>query len=105
MAISGHRNEASIRSYSANVSEQQTQRISECLTLATADGRAVDVNERPEIPLSPARSPILSDSDLPSTPNLNQIMNTVLSPVMSASTGVFKYNRVQGCTININVKK
>ena len=49
MAISGHRNEASIRSYSANVSEQQTQRTSECLTLATADLRAVDVNERPGI--------------------------------------------------------
>ena len=74
-------------------------------TVATADGRAVDVNERPEIPPSPARSPILSDSDLPSTPNLNQIMNTVLSPVMFTSTDVFKYNRFQGCTININVKK
>jgi hypothetical protein len=32
-------------------------------------------------------------------------MNTVLSPVMSTSTDVFKYNRFDGCTININVQK
>ncbi|CAB4021335.1 PREDICTED: uncharacterized protein LOC105327636 [Paramuricea clavata] len=105
MAISGHRNEASIRSYSAHVSEEQTRRISESLTLSTADDRAVDVYQRPATSASPARSPIRNDSDHPSTPNLNQIMNTVLSPVMSTSTDVFKYNRFDGCTININVQK
>ena len=106
MAISGHRNEASIRSYSANVSEEQRRRISESLTLPTVNDRAVEIYQRPEVPVSPARmSPMLSDSDLPSTPNLNQIMNTVLSSVMSTSTDVFKYNRFEGCTININVQK
>ena len=104
MAVSGHKNEASIRSYSSNVSEEQTRKISESLTLATA----ADINESaksPEVAESPLTSSLLDDSDLPSTPQLNQIMNTVLSPIMSNSRDIFKCNKFDGCTININIQQ
>ncbi|CAB4036648.1 PREDICTED: uncharacterized protein LOC105327636 [Paramuricea clavata] len=105
MAISGHQNEASIRSYSTSVSEEQTRRISTSLTLATArkDDDIYQSPLRSNLPAS--QSPLLSDSDLPSTPYLNQIMNTVLSRVMSAPTEIFKYTKFDGCTININIPK
>jgi hypothetical protein len=105
MAISGLQNEASIRSYSTSVSEEQTRRISTSLTLATAR-KDDDIYQSPLGSNSPAsQSLLLSDSDLPSTPYLNQIMNTVLSPVMSAPTEIFKYTKFDGCTININIPK
>lgn len=70
MAISGHKNEASIRSYSSNVSKEQTRKVPESLTLAAAG----DIYQGAR---TPERQTMVSlnDSDLPSTPQLNQIMD------------------------------
>ena len=99
MAISGHKKETSIRLYSSNVSEEQTRKISESLTLATD----ADIHQGARTPERPSTS-LLDDSDLPSTPQLNQIMNTVLSPIMSHSRDIFKCNKFDGCTVNINIQ-
>jgi hypothetical protein len=119
MAISGHKSEASIRSYSHDVSEDKSRDISASLTLATTNSKAVEVYQskstepsglHPQLfnnSIAPTHSSpsmdILSDLDLPSTPQLNHFINTVLSPSMS-STDILHNNNFHGCTININVK-
>jgi hypothetical protein len=117
MAISGHRSEASIRSYAQNVSEDQSRSISASLTRATNSAKDVEVYQSSTISnlqttslSSPTTSgpsnaiDILSDLDLPSTPQLNHFVNTVLSPKMS-STDIFHKNNFQGCTFNINLRQ
>ena len=100
MAISGHKSEASIRSYAQNVSEDQSRAISESLTSAASSTKAVEVYHSPKtsnLQATPLASPtlagpsntfyILPDLDLPTSPQLNQFVNSVLSPKMS-STGI-----------------
>lgn len=104
MAISGHKNEASIRSYSSSVSEDQSRNMSDALVIpmtANSAHNAVYQGDK-ERYTSPERFSMLEDCDIPSTPQLNQVMNTVLSPVLSKSKDVFRYNKFDGCTININ---
>ena len=116
MAISGHKSEASIRSYAQNVSEDQSRGISESLTRAASSTKAVEVYHSPKtsnLQTTPLASPtlprpsstmnILSDLDLPTSPQLNQF-NSVLSLKMS-STHIFHSNNFQGCTININLRQ
>lgn len=116
MAISGHKSEASIRSYAQNVSEDQSRGISESLTRAASSTKAVEVYHSPKtsnLQTTPLASPtlprpsstmnILSDLDLPTSPQLNQF-NSVLSPKMS-STDIFHSNNFQGCTINISLRQ
>ncbi|CAB3980028.1 hypothetical protein AC249_AIPGENE19185 [Paramuricea clavata] len=104
MAISGHKNEASIRSYSSNVSEDQSRDMSNALMLPmTNSADTVDTIPANESLTSPERSlALLDDIDIPSTPQLNQVMNTVLFPILSTSKDIFKNNTFEGCTININ---
>jgi hypothetical protein len=104
MAISGHKNEASIRSYSSNVSEDQSRDMSNALMLPmTNSADTVDTVPANESLTSPERSlALLDDIDVRSTPQLNQVMNTVLSPILSTSKDIFKNNKFEGCTININ---
>ena len=117
MAISGHKSEASIRSYAQNVSEDQSRAISESLTRAASSTKAVEVYHSPKtsnLQTTPLASPtlagpsntmdILSDLDLPASPQLNQFVNSVLSPKMS-STDLFHSNHFQGCTINISLRQ
>ena len=81
MAISGHKNEASIRSYAQNVLEDQSRGISESLTRAASSTKAVEVYHSPKtsnLQTTPLASPtlpcpsstmnILSDLDLPTSP-------------------------------------
>ena len=102
IAIWGHANEASIRSYSSNISEDQTRRMSESSTLARIDkgqsaGSVVVRNNS-----TPVAS-ILGDCDLLSTLRLSQLMNTVVSPIMSKDK--FKNNKFEECTINIIIQR
>jgi hypothetical protein len=80
MAISGHKNEASIRSYSSNISEDRSHEMSNALTIVTADQRPIKEAEG-----LPERFLPLEDINLPSTPLLNSVMNTVVSPVLIKS--------------------
>lgn len=97
MAISGHKNEASIRSYSSNISEDRSREMSYTLTTVTTDKRQTERAQE-----SPERFLPLEDIDIPSTPLLNTVMNTVVSPVLSHPKDLFRYNKFDGCTININ---
>ena len=104
MAISGHKNEASIRSYSSSVSEDQSRNMSDALAIPTTENSAQSAvyQGNKECYVSPEGFSVLKDCDIPSSPQLNQVMNTVLSPVLSTSKDVFRYNRFDGCTINIS---
>ena len=98
MAISGHKNEASIRSYLCTISEDRSREMSNALTIASTDKHPIEKAVR-----SPERFLPLEDIDLPSTPLLNSVVNTVVSPVLSQSKGIiFRYNKFDGCTINNN---
>ena len=97
MAISGHKNEASIRSYSCNISEDRSREMSNALTIPCTDKHPIK-----KAVGSPERFLLLEDIDLPSTPLLNSVLNTVVSPVLSQSKDIFRYSKFDGCTININ---
>ncbi len=90
MAISGHKNEASIRSYSSNVSENQGRNMSNSLSLSIADSHNDGNADGDDCsPTGVYKSPqpstsldLLQDMDIPSSPQLNQLMSTVFSPTM-----------------------
>ena len=42
MAVSGHKNEASIRSYPSNISEHRSREISNALTIVSTDQRPIE---------------------------------------------------------------
>ena len=110
MAISGHKNEASIRSYSSNVSEDQSRNMSNSLALPIAqsdtDGNAYGYDCSPtgvnKSPRSSTSMDFLQDVDVPPSPLLNQVMSTVMSPTITTSKDIFRFNKFDRCTININ---
>ena len=59
MAISGHKSEASIRSYAQNVSEDQSRGISKSLTHAASSTKAVEVCHSSNLQTTPLASPTL----------------------------------------------
>ena len=71
--------------------------MSNALTIVSTDQHPIEKAVTSPESLLPAE-----DIDLPSTPLLNSVMNTVVSPVLSQSKDVFRYNKFDGCTININ---
>ena len=71
--------------------------MSNVLTIVSTDQHPIE-----KVVASPERLLPAEDIDLPSTPLLNSVMNTVVSPVLSQSKDVFRYNKFDGCTINSN---
>jgi hypothetical protein len=78
MAVSGHKSEASIRSYSHTVSEEQTHNMSASLTVATNDEITDIIPQDSQLcSTSTTQSDVLAgmDFNLPSSQELNHIMN------------------------------
>ena len=110
MAISGNKNEASITSYSLNISEHQSRNTCNSLALPIAqrgtDGNAhcydcspagVNKSPRPSASLDS-----LQHIDVPPSPLLNKVRSTVMSPTLTTSKDIFRFNKFDRCTININ---
>ena len=107
MAVSGHKSEASIRSYSHTVSEEKSHEMSTTLHTVASNNDATDA--MPVIATPSTSSTAIDtlaplDLNLPSSPELHQILNTVFSPKMS-SPGFFKSNKFDGCTFNFNIRQ
>jgi hypothetical protein len=80
--------------------------MSASLTVATNDEITDIIPQDSQLcSTSTTQSDVLAgmDFNLPSSQELNHIMNTVLSPRMS-STDIFKGNTFDRCTINLNIK-
>lgn len=107
MAVSGHKSEASIRSYSHTVSEERSHEMSTTLQTVARNNDAQDALPVIGTPCtSSTEREVLAplDLNLPSSPDLNQILNTVFSPRMSSSD-IFKSNKFDGCTFNFNIRQ
>ena len=70
-----------------------------------ADGDDCSPTGMYKSPQPSTRLDLLQDMDIPSSSQLNQVMSTVFFPTMTSSQDIFRFNKFDRWTININYTK